>query len=180
MAEKVCYVGAPAIFALELACQHINAALGHYGCYLVGSCMERADWRDVDVRFIMGDEEFSKLFPSVDLSNGSAIWESDPRWLLFTTAICQWLRAQTGLPIDFQIQPQTFANKRHDKHRSAIGLRIARSNREPRPLNDDETKCVREFQKTMEDETIPAIVERIQERQASAAENRGPLNGKED
>lgn len=123
--KKICYVGAPAIFALELACQHINAALGDYGCYLVGSCMERADFRDVDMRFIMEEQSFSVLFPCVDLSLGSATWEFDPRWLLFNTSICKWLREQTGLPIDFQIQPQTFANMRHDKPRSAIGLRVA-------------------------------------------------------
>jgi hypothetical protein len=125
--KKICYVGAPAIFALEAACQFVNAALGDYGCYLVGSCLERADWRDVDVRFIMGDEKFAALFPNVDLSIGSAIWEFDPRWLLFNTSICQWLRAQTGLPVDFQIQPQTFANERHNKTRSAIGLRISKA-----------------------------------------------------
>ena len=128
--KKTCYVGAPAIFALELACQHINAALGNYGCYLVGSCMERADFRDVDVRFIMEDDAFSILFPNVDLSAGSAIWEFDPRWLLLNTSICKWLREQTGLPVDFQIQPQTFANKRHDKGRSAIGIRVASPKKE--------------------------------------------------
>jgi hypothetical protein len=128
--KKACYVGAPAIFSLELACQHINAALGNYGCYLVGSCMDRADFRDVDVRFIMDDEDFSILFPNVDLSVGSAIWEFDPRWLLFNTSICKWLRDQTGLSVDFQIQPQTFANERHDKPRSAIGLRMASPKKE--------------------------------------------------
>ena len=124
--KKASYIGAPAIFALELACQHIRAALGDYGCYLVGSAMERPDWRDVDVRFIMPDENFALLFPSVDISIDSAIWEFDPRWLLMTVSITAWLRQQTGLPIDFQIQPQTFANKWHNKQRSAIGLRIAK------------------------------------------------------
>ncbi len=171
--KKASYIGAPAVFALELACQHINAALGHYGCYLVGSSMERADWRDVDVRFIMGDEDFAALFPAVDLNTGSAIWEFDPRWLLFNTAICQWLRTQTGLPIDFQIQPQTFANARHDKQRSAVGLRIAKQ--EPHSLTEDETKSVQEFVKTMENETIPAIVETIRQRQEVATEFKGVL-----
>ncbi len=124
--KKICYIGAPAVFALELACQHINSALGGYGCYLVGSCMEKADWRDVDVRFIMADEKFAELFPSVDISIDTAIWEFDPRWLLLTISITEWLRKQTGLPIDFQIQPQTFANKWHAKQRSAIGMRIAK------------------------------------------------------
>lgn len=179
MSTKASYVGAPAIFALEMACQFVNAALRTESsigcCYLVGSAMERPDWRDVDVRYIMSDEEFSVMFPAVDLTIDSAIWEFDPRWLLFNTSICKWLREQTGLPIDFQIQPQTFANRRHDKPRSAIGLRLA--TRELRPLTKDETKAVEEFQTAMETETIPAIVERIHERQAAANEDRGPLDG---
>ena len=129
--QKANYVGAPAVFALELACQHVNNALQTEKsigcCYLVGSALEKQDWRDVDIRYIMSDEEFSSLFPNVDLTYGTAIWEFDPRWLLFTTSIAQWMSKETGLPIDFQIQPQTFANQRHDKPRSAIGIRIKKS-----------------------------------------------------
>lgn len=178
MGNKVCYVGAPAIFALELACQTVNDALRTEKsigcCYLVGSSMERPDWRDVDVRYIMSDQEFSDMFPGVDLSTDSAIWELNPRWLLFNTSICEWMRRQTGLPIDFQIQPQTFANERHDKMRSAIGLRLSR--REPRPLTEDETNAVNDFQTAMETETIPAIVETIEKRQAAANGDRGVLD----
>lgn len=119
---KACYVGAPAIFALELACNHINAAFGGFGCYLVGSAIERPDWRDVDVRFIMEDDAFDKLFPDAGPN-----WESDPRWLLLITSISGWLSKATGLPVDFQIQPQTHANKRHSKARHALGLRFARN-----------------------------------------------------
>jgi|SRR6185312_1428668 len=124
--RKVSHVGAPAIFALELSCQHINAAFGGYGCYLVGSCLERADWRDIDVRFILSDAEFEVLFPDVDISFNSALLEHDPRWLLLTTSITNWLRAQTGLPVDFQFQPQTFANVRHHGARHALGMRIGK------------------------------------------------------
>ena len=34
---KCNYVGAPAIFILELECQHICDAFDSYGCFLVGS-----------------------------------------------------------------------------------------------------------------------------------------------
>ena len=112
------------MFALELACQHINAALGDYGCFLVGSVLERPDWRDVDVRFIMADAEFSALFPKVEID--CPTWEHDPKWLLLNTAISDWLTRHTGLPVDFQIQPQTFANKWHDKPRHAIGMRVSK------------------------------------------------------
>lgn len=164
--KKASYIGAPAIFALELACQHIRSAFGNYGCYLVGSSMEKPDWRDVDVRFIMPDDAFANLFPCVDLSIDSAIWEFDPRWLLLTVSITSWLREQTGLPIDFQIQPQTFANKHHDKQRSAIGLRIAKR---------EDVEAMKEFEREMEDKVIPEIVETIAERQKLAEEDRGIL-----
>lgn len=119
---KGCYVGAPAIFALEMACRQINEAFGGHHCYLVGSVLERPDWRDVDVRYIMGDEEFDALFPGTR-ENGT--WEFDPRWLLLTVSISERLSKVTGLPVDFQFQPQTHANERHKGPRNAMGLRIA-------------------------------------------------------
>jgi len=125
--KKAIYVGAPAAFKLEQACQMINDALRSNDesvgcCYLVGSALERADWRDVDVRYIMADAAFESLFP-----RAGQHWEHDPRWLLFTVSIAAWLAEYTALPIDFQIQPQTHANARHAGSRSALGLRIARS-----------------------------------------------------
>ena len=121
--KKGVYVGAPAIFALELACNDICTAFKGYGCYLVGSALERQDWRDVDVRFIMRDEDFAALFPDA----GNRRWEQDPRWLLLTVAISERLSKITGLPIDFQFQPQTHANEYHHGPRHAMGIRIARS-----------------------------------------------------
>jgi hypothetical protein len=118
--KKGVYIGAPACFALEQCCQHINEALGDFGCYLVGSALERADWRDVDVRYIMTDEQFAKLFP-----DAGQHWEHNPRWLLLTVSISGWMRSVTGLPVDFQIQPQSHANERHKGQRSALGLKIA-------------------------------------------------------
>ena len=122
--QKASYVGAPAIFALNLCCQQINAAFGLFGCYLVGSAIERPDWRDVDVRFILSDEEFSNLFP--DAVTTSAAWEHDPRWAILNTGISWWLRNATGLPVDFQFQPQTWANERHNKMRHALGMQVVR------------------------------------------------------
>lgn len=123
---KVNFIGAPACFLLEQACQHINDAFGGFGCYQVGSSLERADWRDVDIRLILEDGEFTALFPNVNLwpEGKGGTWEQDPRWLLLTTAISAWLKQQTGLPVDFQIQSQTAANERHKGRRNAFGLRI--------------------------------------------------------
>jgi len=124
---KTNYVGAPAIFALEQACRDINDAFGGYGCYLVGSALERPGWRDVDVRFILQDEAFAALFPNA--STEAALWEHDPRWLLLTVSISQWLSKITGLPVDFQFQPQTFANERHKGNRHAVGMRLRKPDR---------------------------------------------------
>ena len=68
--------------------------------YLVGSALERQDWRDVDVRFIMSDEEFRKQFPGVaHIENAS--WEHDPKWLVAhrlyravvegANRLCRWI-----------------------------------------------------------------------------------------
>jgi hypothetical protein len=130
--HKASHIGAPAVFLLEQACQHVNDAFDGFGCYLVGSAMERPDWRDVDVRLIMSDAEFCALFPGANVwpeGNGGT-WEHDARWLLLTTAISAWLKQQTGLPVDFQFQPQNHANKTHDKPRNAVGMRIQKVGKE--------------------------------------------------
>jgi hypothetical protein len=114
-------IGAPAVFALEQACLQLNQAFGGFGCYVVGSSLERPDWRDVDVRFILADDEFAALFP-----RAGQHWEHDPRWLLMTVAISERLSKVRGLPIDFQFQPQTHANERHKGQRSAFGLNNCR------------------------------------------------------
>lgn len=118
--HKASFIGAPAVFALELACQHLNRAFGGFGCYLVGSALQRPDWRDVDVRLVLKDDEFLALFPDVILEAHN--WEFDPRWLIMTTAISDQLRKVTGLPVDFQFQAQGPANARHKGPRSALGL----------------------------------------------------------
>lgn len=121
--KKACYVGVPAIFKLELACQIINAAYESYGCYLVGSALERADWRDVDVVMIMKDDVFDREFPNAPSAKGC--WEFDPKWLLNSITLSAWLTEQSGVPVDFKIQPQSHANTRHNNRRNAIGLTFA-------------------------------------------------------
>ena len=124
--KNASYVGVPAIFKLKLACMHLNDAYGDdYGCYLVGSALERPDWRDVDVVMILDDEAFRREFPAAEIRGGA--FECDPKWLVLTIAISDWLKAQTGLPIDFKFQPQTWANDRHKGVRNALGMRIVKS-----------------------------------------------------
>jgi hypothetical protein len=118
--RKSNFIGAPAAFKLELACQHLNRAFGGWGCYHVGSSRQRKDWRDVDVRLILDDKEFDRLFPDAQENS----WEFDARWLVLTIAISEWLSKESGLPIDFQFQKQSHANARHPKERNAIGLNM--------------------------------------------------------
>lgn len=123
--KKVSYVGAPACFALEMACKTVADAFhapapGHSGLYIVGSALERTDWRDVDVRLMLDDDTFRQMFP--DAMIDPPTWEFDPRWTLMVTSISLWMRQQTGLPIDFQFQPMSWANRHHDKLRHAAGL----------------------------------------------------------
>jgi hypothetical protein len=121
--KKASYVGAPAIFILKQACQDLSRAFNSYGIYLVGSSLERPDWRDVDVRCILSDEAFTKLFP--DAGDG---WECNPRWLWINISISERLARMTGLPIDFQFQPQTHANARHKGPRDCLSMYFGKKN----------------------------------------------------
>lgn len=126
--KKFCHVGAPRVFALELACSHLWRAFcegkdGFGGCYMVGSALQRADWRDVDVVCILDDKTFVTLFPDAGASaDGCARFEHDTRWLVMTVAMSDWLSKQSGLPVDFKFQPMTFANMMHDGLREPVGL----------------------------------------------------------
>lgn len=116
---KGLHIGAPACFALEAAMVQVNAAFGVYCSYVVGSALERHDWRDVDVRLILDDDAFAREFPGAELHH----WEFHAKWLLLMVAISKHLQHVTGLPVDFQIQPRTHANERHKGQRNAVGFR---------------------------------------------------------
>ncbi|MBD3784579.1 MAG: hypothetical protein IE926_16790, partial [Micrococcales bacterium] len=47
---------------LDLACSPIRRAFPSYGPVLVGSVNQRADYRDVDVRVILADKDFDRMF----------------------------------------------------------------------------------------------------------------------
>jgi len=92
------YIPAHAQFALDAAAKAIDRAYDSYGVMLVGSCLERKDYRDVDVRCVLSDAEFEALFPKDE----SQVLR--PRWQVQCLALSAWLRSMTGLPIDFQFQ----------------------------------------------------------------------------
>lgn len=108
-------VGMPAALHLDAFGREIEAAFGHLP-YLVGTAAVGKTWRDVDVRLILPDTEFDHLFPPVEQG------QPDGRWGLLCAAISELARARTGLPVDFQIQRQTYANNRYPGVRHALGL----------------------------------------------------------
>lgn len=123
--KRWCWLPAPQIFNLNAACVLINEAFGNgYGVYLVGSCLTKRDYRDVDVRLILSDEEFEKRYPG-------AAGRPDliAAWALECASISCWLNKQTGLPVDFQIQSQKLANEQfstkvgHMRHHLGMFLR---------------------------------------------------------
>ena len=144
--RKASYIGSPACFLLEQACQHVADALvsfDSFGVYQVGSSLNRADWRDIDLRAILSDEGFNRLFPDANLDGVAWGWEQDPLWLLLTVSISAWLREQTGLPVDFQIQPQTHANELHKGPRNAMGIKIRRGRRNS-PVSETSNDAIKQ------------------------------------
>lgn len=82
--------------------------------YHVGSSLRTKDYRDVDVRLILPDDEFVARFGHLHASF------AEPKLAAITLAFTALGREMTGLPIDFQIQPMTLANERHSGWRSAL------------------------------------------------------------
>lgn len=108
-------VGMPAALHLDAFGREVNDAFGHLP-YLVGTASTGKQWRDVDVRLILPDDEFDALFPPVPRD------QPDGRWGLICAAISELARQRTGLPVDFQIQRQSYANDRFPGVRQALGL----------------------------------------------------------
>lgn len=82
---------------------------GHAMPYLVGSALDRPDYRDVDVRLMLDDEAFDRLESLVSIQ-------------AFNLAFSLWGQRATGLPIDFQVQRTTEANEEFQGRRNPIGM----------------------------------------------------------
>lgn len=111
-------VGQPQGMLLNLFGEQLRHAFGHMA-YHVGSSLSLKDgWRDVDVRIMLPDDEWDAFF----LGNPENPHYS-PRWRTLSIVWSTYGRHVTGLPIDFQLQQHTHANKEYDKpgrHRSAL------------------------------------------------------------
>lgn len=82
-----------------------------FSTYHVGSSLERSDYRDVDLRCLLDDSEYERI-----------IGGNEIRLSFLNVVISEWLQARTGLPIDFQFQKRTEANKEFNGMRSFIGV----------------------------------------------------------
>lgn len=100
---------------LELACQPVWRAFGM--TYLVGTATTGGEYRDVDVRTILTDEDFDRRFGIGDDEgvDGQAFWA------LVCSSVGRMLSKQTGLPIDYQIQRLSEANEKFQGERNPVG-----------------------------------------------------------
>lgn len=114
---KTMWVDAPSLLLLDQACLVLHHAFDAVP-YLVGSALHRRDFRDVDVRMILTDEQYAEVFP------GSVrVPESlHARWSVMCAGISLYLRKTSGLPVDFQFQQMTDANRRYDGPRHPLGI----------------------------------------------------------
>lgn len=108
--RRACYLLVSEVFNLNHMCVMLRDA--GFSVYLVGSSLMRPDYRDVDVRAILDDAEFDAMFTA------------PARLALLNTSVSEWLSARTGLPVDFQFQRQTDANRDYPGERNAMGLRV--------------------------------------------------------
>ena len=117
MSDRASWLTTSQNYSLEVACRSAQEAfigIG-YGLYHVGSSLERADWRDVDLRVIAYDRVYDQLFGG----NKALLY-------FLNAAVSEWIGARTGLPIDFQIQRQTDANLEFKgRPRNAVGIWVA-------------------------------------------------------
>lgn len=110
------YLPADSLFGLHGTAEQVMQAYpDSLGVYLVGSCITSKDYRDVDVRCIMRDDDFEREFPKQDGK------DTRPRFMLACLAMSSWFRHVTGLPVDFQFQKQSVANAKHKGERQGLG-----------------------------------------------------------
>lgn len=108
-------VGMPQALRLAQFGDDVRAAFGEVAYHVGSSLMQKDGWRDVDVRVLLSDEDWDAqgFGPSRDV-------HTNAKWRAITLAWSAYGRALTGLPIDFQLQRRTDANREFPKNRSAL------------------------------------------------------------
>jgi hypothetical protein len=97
---RATYLSPPDLYRLDWACRPIRMAFDTPP-YLVGSALERVDFRDIDLRLILDDDRFEQL-----------VGGSGELVRLLNIALSGLITATAGqrAPIDFQIQSMSTAN----------------------------------------------------------------------
>lgn len=102
--------------------QLVEAAWGELG-YRVGSSTRGTDWRDIDIRVMVSNEEYERRL--------GTIWQEGRRHqhLPYRAEMLAWStlgQQMSGLPIDFQVQRLSEADAKYpDGLRIPIGLGLA-------------------------------------------------------
>lgn len=112
--DEWCHLGAEELARLDHACMIVGQALDT--CYLVGSVLERPDYRDVDVRVVLDDERYDALFGGAGHQRTNALWS------LLCLSVTEYLSRVTKLRIDFQVQRRTEANQKFDGPCHPLGI----------------------------------------------------------
>jgi len=110
--SRASFLSPPDFHRLDWACRTITAAFDGTPVYLVGSALTRPDYRDIDLRLILDDEQAAHYPP--------------PLRLVLNIALSDLIAKTAGLsrPVDFQIQSMTEANA-EDGARNPLGIRAA-------------------------------------------------------
>jgi hypothetical protein len=98
-------VGMPQEILLRRFGNYVYDAFGEMPYHVGSSLRGKDNWRDVDVRVLLPDEEWERLG-----LGDPRIPQTNARWTAITLAWSTFGRAMTGLPIDFQLQQRTAAN----------------------------------------------------------------------
>lgn len=110
-ASRHTWLTVPELYRLSTACVPLCEVFGRPP-YLVGSAMVRRDYRDVDLRLVLDDDEFGRRFPD------------RPSLLFLNALVSEQLARTTGLPIDFQFQSWT-ENLAFDGNAMPLGMKEA-------------------------------------------------------
>lgn len=114
-------VGMPADLYLQEFGSQLWSAFGTIAFHVGSSLESKTGWRDVDIRTILDDGEWSR-WGFRDPKRG-ALQHRDLKWIALCLAFSELGRKMTGLPIDFQLQQMTQANEEFKgRPRSAIGM----------------------------------------------------------
>jgi hypothetical protein len=113
-------VGMPQDILLNEFGSHVWFAFGHVAYHVGSSLNDKTGWRDVDVRVLIPDDEWDAM----GLGHPDQVHDNG-KWTALVLAFSALGKAMTGLPIDFQLQKQSWANEKYSHEK--IGEKANRS-----------------------------------------------------